>query len=311
MSIVARRVGLGVGAFIVFVAGALAVAGATYAPNTEMPPSVPGRHLEILGVPIRVDQRGAGRDILFIHGSPGSVEDGRPIIDPLAQDYRVTAYDRPGNGYSGDSGRYSLDYNASIALELIHALGLKRVVVVGHSYGGSTALAMALRDDPEVASYVILDSAAYTPARSPNFLMRVLDVPLIGMGFARTLGPLAAPKNIRAGLIEQFNERVPTESFLAERVALWNHPKVLHTIAAETLGSAEYLAAQSPRYPSIQRPVFIVSQIERENRRRSAERLHTEIRGSSLELLTDTGHFVQFEKPSEVVATIRRAATLP
>jgi len=306
-----KRVGLGLAAFITAFVVVLAVAGATYSPNLNIPAGVPGKHLDVLGTPIRIVQRGAGRDILFIHGSPGSVEDGRPITDPLSQNYRVTAFDRPGNGYSGDSGKYSLEHNADVALGVIHALGLKRVVVVGHSYGGATALALALRNDADVSAYVILDSAVYKPGRPPDFILRTIHVPVLGMGFARVLGSQVAPEKIRAGLLQQFPGTPPPEEFLAERIALWNQPKVTHTIAEETLGAAEYLSAQSPRYGTIQRPVFIVAQADSEPRRQSAQRLHDDVHGSSLELLSGTGHYVQFEKATEVVATVRKAAETP
>jgi pimeloyl-ACP methyl ester carboxylesterase len=128
------------------------------------------------------------------------------------------------------------------------------------------------------------------------------------MGLARVLGSQVAPKKIRAGLLDQFPNTPPPEAFLAERVALWNHPKVTHTIAEETLGALEGLAAQSPKYPSISRPVFIMAQADRDLRRQAAQRLHGDVRGSSLELLSGTGHYVQFEKADEVIATVRRAA---
>ena len=120
-----------------------AVLGATYSPNTTIPAGMPGRHVVVNGVPLRVVQEGQGRDVLLIHGSPGSIEDWDSITGALAASFRVTRYDRPGQGYSGDDGQYSQEHNGEIALGLIRALGLSRVVVVGHSYGGSTALAMA------------------------------------------------------------------------------------------------------------------------------------------------------------------------
>lgn len=53
-----------------------------------------------------------------------------------------------------------------------------------------------------------------------------------------------------------------------------------------------------------------MAQAENPVRREAAQRLRGDVRGSSLELLPGTGHYVQFEKAAEVVATVRRAAEL-
>src|SRR5690554_5665765 len=46
---------------------------------------------------IRYLQKGEGKDILFIHGTPGSIEDWKELIDSLSQNFRVTAFDRLGH----------------------------------------------------------------------------------------------------------------------------------------------------------------------------------------------------------------------
>jgi pimeloyl-ACP methyl ester carboxylesterase len=285
----------------------LAIAGATYRPNAEIPPGVVGRHMFVLGIPIRVLQRGQGPDVMLVHGSPGSIEDWSLLIDELAKSYRVSVFDRPGHGYSGDAGEYSLEYNARLTLALIDVLKLEHVVLVGHSYGGATALAVALRKPGTVDAYVILDSASYEPSRKPEPLFSLLALPSIGLGIARAIGPSLGPARMRAGLMDVFHGHPPSEEFITFRSQLWSSPKVEHAIALETLDAATNLAAQSPRYPQIQQPVQIVGQADDAFRRNSAERLHAAIATSTLHLLSGTGHYVQIEKPAEVLDVIRRA----
>ena len=292
---------------VLFVVGA-GLAGIAYRPNTDIPEGTPGRHVTVNGIPIRVVQQGSGRDVLLIHGSPGSLEDWQPVVAAIGGSMRVTAYDRPGQGYSGDVGKYSYEDNADVALALIETLQLEHVVVVGHSYGGTTALAMAARSPAAVDAVVVLDSAIYTPSREPDVTLRLLTVPVLGMGFGALAGPFIAPARIRNGLVEQFAGRTPPEDFIALRTRMWSTPKVTHAIAVETLDAAENLRRLSPKYPSIRRPVFILAEADSEFRRTSAERLHADIPGAKLELLPGTGHFVQFEKTDDVVRAIRRAA---
>jgi pimeloyl-ACP methyl ester carboxylesterase len=295
-------------AVLALVLSGAAVAGLAHRPNTEIPEGALGRHVAVNGMKIRVVQQGSGRDVLLIHGSPGSLEDWQPVMDALAGSMRVTAFDRPGHGYSGDTGHYSYEDNADVALALIDILKLEHVVVVGHSYGGTTALAMAVHAPATVDAYVILDSATYTPSREADVSLRLLNVPVLGMGLGALTGPFVAPGRIRTGLVEQFAGRPPPEEFIALRTRIWSTPKVTHAIAVETLQAAENLRALSSKYPSIRHPVFIVAEADNEFRRTTAERLHGDITGSTLELLPQTGHFVQFEKTADVVRTIRRAA---
>jgi pimeloyl-ACP methyl ester carboxylesterase len=285
----------------------LVVAGVTYVPNTSIPPGLGGSHVLIDGVPIRVLQEGSGPDVLLIHGSPGSLEDWAPIRRALRRHARVTLFDRPNNGFSGATGEYSLEHNADIAIKVIEVLKLDDVTVVGHSYGGATALAMALHAPEQVKSYVVLDSASYAPSREVTPLLRMLTVPAIGTGFARLLGESMAGPRIAQGIVDTFRVRKPSPEFVDQRVATWSTPKMTVSIAEETAGAAGFLSAQSPRYPEIRRPVRIVAQAEDEFRRTTAERLHRHIRGSTLRLLKQTGHFVQFERPRKVLHEIREA----
>lgn len=291
--------------------GAVAIIGVLQHPNLQIPPGFVGDHIDVNGVPTRVVQRGAGRDILLIHGSPGSIEDWAPLLDSLAGEFRVTAYDRPGHGYSGDAGVYSLDYNAQFASALIEKLALTHVVVVGHSYGGATALNLATRSAPNVDAYVIIDSASYQRSREPDPIYNLLATPALGMGVASMLSGSIAPTKIRSGLARVFRSHTPPEGFIDLRTRIWSTPKVSHAAAIETLHASEALAAQSPRYPSIRRPVHILSEADDTFRVAEAEHLHRDIAGSSLELLADSGHYLQFEKPAAVVAAVRAVALLP
>lgn len=296
------------GLLVAVVLGGVALVGATHQPNTTIPEGFAGRHIPVQGTPIRVLQEGQGRDVLFIHGSPGSVEDWAPVMRALAGSFRVTAFDRPGHGFSGDTGEYSFSHNADVALAVIDALKLEHVIVVGHSYGGAIALAMATRAPAGVDAYVVLDSATYTQGRKVDATLRLLGVPVFGLGFATLVGPMVGPKKIEKGIREQFVGS-PPEGFVPLRLRIWGTPKVMHAIAAETIGAAAGLAAQSPRYPGIKKPVYVVAEADSEFRRATAEHLGRDIAGSSIELLHGTGHYVQVEKTAEVVATIRRAAS--
>jgi pimeloyl-ACP methyl ester carboxylesterase len=90
------------------------------------------------GTRVSYHQRGAGADVVLVHGGMGSAEDFEPILDRLAAEFRVTAVDRPGFGLSearGDDPTYP--GNARLLAGTVRALGLTRPIVVGHSHGAA------------------------------------------------------------------------------------------------------------------------------------------------------------------------------
>lgn len=286
--------------------------GALYRPDVSIPTGFKGQHVTVLGNSIRYVQQGAGRDLLLIHGSPGSVEDWDTVIGELAKDYRVTAYDRPGHGFSGSAGNlHTYDYHADVALGLVEALELRDVLVVGHSYGGTTALAIAVRKPAAVRGIVVLDSAGYRPQDPPSGLYRLLAIPGLGTGFARMIGPNLASRKIREGLAAHFRGNPPPADFIETRTGIWNQPKVTTTVAHEALQATAQMEAMSPAYKDIACPTFIAAQDDNAFRRETAERLHREIPSSELLLLSDTGHYVHVEKAGEVIDWIRKAAGPP
>jgi pimeloyl-ACP methyl ester carboxylesterase len=306
-----RRVKRGLVIVAVIVAAPLifiTLLGVTYRPDLTIPAGRSGQHLDVAGTKIRYVQKGAGPDVLLVHGCPGSIEDWDTMIDLLAEDFRVTAFDRPGHAYSGaDGDLYTYDYHASVVLALIETLELRDVTLVGHSYGGGTALAAALRKPSAVKSIVILDSAVYELTEKPSFIYRVLALPGFGTGFARLAGSRIAPPRIAAGLRAQFPNGEPPEGFVETRQQIWNQPKVTVAVAHELLRSDRELLAMSPKYSSIELPTFIAAQADHPLRRQTGERLASEIAGAQLVLLSGTGHYVHVEKPDDVIALVRQA----
>src|ERR1043166_3690375 len=144
-----KRILLGLLIVLLALVGGVALYGAGYRPQTDLPAGLQGQFAEVMGVRTRYLQVGHGPDVLLIHGSTGSLEDWAAVRDALAQDFRVTTYDRPGHRYTAAGLCYDFVYNADFASALIHQLHLERPVVAGHSYGGTTALALALHRSEE------------------------------------------------------------------------------------------------------------------------------------------------------------------
>jgi N-formylmaleamate deformylase len=83
--------------------------------------------------------------VLLLHGITSSAQSWARVGPELATHYRVYALDMRGHGESikPPSGAYSLRQTADDARAFIEALDLDRPILIGHSWGGATAIVLA------------------------------------------------------------------------------------------------------------------------------------------------------------------------
>lgn len=109
--------------------------------------------------------------VLLLHGITSSAQSWVRVGPALADRYRVYALDQRGHGDSikPSQGAYSLRHTADDALAFIEALSLERPVLIGHSWGGATAIVLAsgaLSHKPvPTFSHVILEDPAHNIGR--------------------------------------------------------------------------------------------------------------------------------------------------
>jgi pimeloyl-ACP methyl ester carboxylesterase len=292
----------------VLLLAALAGLGLLQHSDPRVPPGAAGDLLTIDGTPLRYVQQGTGPDVLLVHGSPGSIEDWEAVRRQLAPSYRVTAFDRPGHGYSGGEDRpHTAADNAKIVLDLIAVLALKRVILVGHSFGGTVALALAVRNVEEVRSYVVISTRGYGPYR-PEPLYRTLALPVVGRGIAAVMLPVIGRGRLEDGLRQNFAPAPVPPDFFASRAPIFLRPTVASALSEERVHMSTELPAMAAHYPEIRKPVIVVCG-EQDAYRENDRRLASEIPGARLVLLPNTGHHVPITRPEAVVAAVGEAVT--
>ena len=127
-----------------------------------------GKILRVRGRAVHVVERGTGPCVILLHGNGSMVEDfaSTGLIDRLAENHRVLAFDRPGFGESDrDGGTWTPELEADLLAEVMQTLGVQTSVVVGHSWGGLVALSMALRDPASITGLVLLSGYYYPTTR--------------------------------------------------------------------------------------------------------------------------------------------------
>ncbi|MEN7547143.1 alpha/beta hydrolase [Rapidithrix thailandica] len=109
-----------------------------------------------------LDEGQGKQTLLFIHGLASYMTAWEKTLGELSQNYRCVAVDLPGYGRSS-KGHYpsTMSFYAEIISSLIHRLKLKNVTLVGHSMGGQIAVTAALKFPEEVDALILLAPAGF------------------------------------------------------------------------------------------------------------------------------------------------------
>jgi pimeloyl-ACP methyl ester carboxylesterase len=277
----------------------------------KIPAGFKGNYIDVKGQQIRVYQTGSGPDILLIHGLPGCIEDWETIMPELSKKFRVTAFDRPGHGFSSANKlKYNLEQNADFAFALIDKLKLNNPVVVGHSYGGSTVVEMAERNASNVKAFVSVSPVTSSMGK-PDIIIYILKTPVIGPASAWLVKLFTGCKMIREGLDEAFdpNQKDIPQGFADTRCMIFSQPKVIKTLSHEEMTMRQDVKKMTPLYGNIKIPLFIVhGGSDKVVPFTDGVLLNKAVPGSKLTLLKNTGHMVQYARPAELIKVIEEAS---
>ncbi|NQY87642.1 MAG: alpha/beta fold hydrolase [Colwellia sp.] len=122
-----------------------------------------GKSIKANGIKTNYHDVGKGDAVLLIHGSGPGVSawaNWRLNIPELAKNHRVIAPDMVGFGYTErpTDNHYSMDDWVEQVIGLLDALNIDKAAVVGNSFGGGLALAIAIRYPERVNKLVLMGS---------------------------------------------------------------------------------------------------------------------------------------------------------
>ncbi len=141
-------------------------------PNPEI-----GQTIVANGIATNYHDRGTGAPVLLIHGSGPGVSawaNWRLLLPVLAQTRRVIAPDMLGFGYTArpanpaDPTAYRMLTWVQQAVGLLDALGIEQTDLVGNSFGGALALALAIAHPRRVRRLVLMGSVGVPFAITPG-----------------------------------------------------------------------------------------------------------------------------------------------
>jgi pimeloyl-ACP methyl ester carboxylesterase len=136
------------------------------------------KQIDVHGINTRYYEAGAGEPIVFVYGGNFGTPDSAssaPIwtlnFAPLSAGFRVVAFDKIGQGHTGNPIRnedYTMASVVRHAADFIAALDLPPVHLVGHSRGGFACTRLALEYPQMVRSLTIVSSGTLSPRVSTN-----------------------------------------------------------------------------------------------------------------------------------------------
>lgn len=129
--------------------------------------------VEARGAKIYLEQTGAGRDVLLLHGWGCTTKHWEAVAKPLSESLRVTVIDFPGFGQSPEPPEvWGVEEYAQAVLEVMDALGVEKTHIVAHSFGARVAILLASLHPERVARMVLTGAAGLRPLRTMTQILR-------------------------------------------------------------------------------------------------------------------------------------------
>ncbi len=139
------------------------------------------RFVDANGVLIYTVSIGQGAPLVIVHGGPGaSHEYFLPYLLPLARTNRLVFLDERGSGRSEkleDLSKYTVDAMVEDVEAVRVALGLGKINLLGHSFGGVLAQAYALKYQANLSHLVLCSTFHSTRALNEVFRRMKAEMP--------------------------------------------------------------------------------------------------------------------------------------
>lgn len=262
--------------------------------------------MDLHGHRVTFRDAGAGPVIVLLHGIAGSSRTWDDVIERLTPHARVIAPDLLGHGTSAKPrGDYSLGSFASGVRDLIVALEVDTVTLVGHSLGGGVALQFAYQFPQLTGRLALVASGGL--GREVSALLRACALP--GAEFVL---PLVANEPLRrAGrAVGRLAERLGYEPSPGAReigrsyealAATDARAAFVHTLRGVIDARGQRGDATDRLYLAEELPTMIIwGEQDRIIPVDHAYETADAIPGSRLEILPEAGHFPQRDDPDRV-----------
>ena len=256
--------------------------------------------------------------LLTIHGGPGAGHDYLQPLEALADERMVILYDQLGCGRSDippnrslwNIGRFEKELDSLRA-----SLGLNRIVIYGHSWGGWLAIDYLLNGARGVDGVILASTSASLKQYEQGTRRRLKELPGDLAVKAARLEREGKTRSLQySNIVDQFDRsfllRLKQPSMLArasgQNIARSPAYEVMQGINEFTVTGNLKGWNREPELSRIQIPTLILTSEFDEVTPDCAETLHRGIARSELVSIRGAAHLAMVEKPQEYVQVLRQ-----
>lgn len=284
--------------------------------------------VDVNGVLLYYKSIGAGKPFVILHGGPGASHDYfLPYLLPLARHHRLIFLDERGSGRSQrleDPAGYTVEAMAEDVEAVRKILGLGKIDLLGHSYGGALAQTYAFKYQSNLEHLVLASTWHSTKKMNEVFRIMVEKMPpelrnrirkaeaagLYGKGKPYEQHRYSGEYMIAAwgeGYFPYLYQNRPDPNYdpTASGNISWDLYRQMWGSSGEfvidgNLKSVEY----SDRLSSIRVPTLITVGDNDECDPALSQEMHAQIAGSKLVILPKSGHMTFVDQPGMFINTV-------
>lgn len=264
--------------------------------------SIGATQLDINGARIHVESTGEGDPIVLVHAGIADARMWDPTVPALAGDHRVVRYDMRGYGRSTIPPQPFAHHDDLAAL--FEALKLGPAVVIGASYGGEVATALAIEHPELVRGLVLVNTLA--GMREPSEQLRA---GWRAVNAAMDRDDVSGAVEIETQMWVDGPHRQPAEvdPELRQQVTAMNASIFARIDEVNAAEEREPDPLIVNRLGEIAAPTLvIVGMLDQPDAVASADTLAAGIPGATLVRIDDATHLPSMERPEAVNRAVRR-----
>ena len=274
--------------------------------NNSLADAIQMKKITVKGVNISYIDEGEGMPIVLVHGIPTSSFLWRAMVDELTIYGRVVALDLPGFGFSDPpiDSDYSISNYTSHLESFLDALAIEGGVLICHDFGGPVTVMYALQHPEKYSRLIILDTFLHTDLPDWGLFYKIVKIKPIGEVLMGIAGESIIKAGMAGGLVNQskITNEIVRRYFMPTGSADKTIKAFLGTLRVDYLEELKFI---EKNLTAIDKPTLIVwGKNDAYLPLSLANRIHQDIVGSRVEIISDCGHFLQEDKSRELTKII-------
>jgi pimeloyl-ACP methyl ester carboxylesterase len=252
--------------------------------------------------------------IVFIHGASTSLYDPMYAFrDKLEGKAKLLFVDRPGHGRSdvGPKANVQPDAQADAIAILMKKRGIRKAIIVGHSFGGAITAAFAVRHKDMVEGLVFLSPALYPWPGGVSWYYDAARTPVAGVLFSTLIAPAAGALVIDGAVKSVFTPNPRPADYISKTRAYQAlRPVAFRHNAQEVGGLNAWAKTASASFRDIKAPTVIIAGdadnvVSTEIHSRHLAR---DVKGAELIVVHNLGHKSDYVASDLAIAAIEKIA---